>query len=184
MLQELFFALWFFLPAGIANMFAFLSGKIPVIKKYSSPVDFGLRFRGKRILGSHKTIRGFVIGILAAIVVIYLQIFFYDNFSLVRRIVLLDYSFINPFLFGLLSGLGALVGDAIKSFFKRQLAIKPGESWMPFDQIDYILGGIVFTWFYLPLSLWQYGLILLLWILLHPFVNFLGYLFRLKRRPF
>lgn len=183
MFQELFFAFWFFAPAGTANMFAFLSKKIPGIKKYSYPVDGGLTFRGKRILGSHKTIRGFVVGTIAAIIVAIIQVFLYTHLDFVQKLVGEHYTITNPVLFGFLSGFGALFGDAVKSFFKRQIAIKPGESWVPFDQIDYILGGMVFTWVYFPLNIWRYLLILIVWVLIHPTVNFLGFLFRLKRNP-
>jgi CDP-2,3-bis-(O-geranylgeranyl)-sn-glycerol synthase len=33
------------------------------------------------------------------------------------------------------------VGDAIKSFFKRRLAIAPGATWLGFDQLDFVVGA-------------------------------------------
>ena len=41
-------------------------------------------------------------------------------------------------------GLGALLGDLVKSFFKRKIGIKSGEPWIIFDQIDYVIGGLIF----------------------------------------
>ena len=119
MLQEIFFAFWFFGPVGLANVSAFFSSKIPIVKKFNYPVDGGLMLRKKRLLGSHKTIRGFIFGIFMAILGVYLQIFMFENFSFMREILPINYSAINPVAFGFLCGFGALVGDAIKSFFNN-----------------------------------------------------------------
>ena len=116
-LQEIFFAFWFFGPVGLANVAAFFSSKIPVIKKMNYPVDGGLMFRKKRILGSHKTIRGFIFGIFLSTLGVYLQVFLFNQFSFMREIHTIDYSAIDPIVFGFLCGFGALAGDAIKSFF-------------------------------------------------------------------
>jgi CDP-2,3-bis-(O-geranylgeranyl)-sn-glycerol synthase len=183
MLKELFFVWWFFAPSGVANIAAFFSGKNKYLKKYSYPADFYLRFRDKRVLGDHKTIRGFVFGTLSSIAIVYIQIYLYNSFDFLHDLVLIDYNSINPILFGFLSGFGALFGDSVKSFFKRQVNIKPGKSWIPFDQIDYILGGILFTSFYISLNTEQYVYLFLVWFLLHPLTTVLGYLFKLKEEP-
>lgn len=182
-LKDLLFVYWFFAPAGLSNLAAFVSGKIPFLKPYNQPVDFGMKFRNKRILGSHKTIRGFVAGIIAGILCVYLEIFLYTQFSFIRDIVPVDYTTINPILLGSLLGFGALAGDAVKSFFKRLKNVPPGKSWVPFDQIDYILGGIFFSALYIRLDLWLYFLLFLIFLFLHPFYNFLGYLLRLRKDP-
>jgi hypothetical protein len=57
-------------------------------------------------------------------------------------LALFDYS-AHPLLPGLLMGLGAGIGDAVKSFFKRRIDIEPGESWPVFDQLDFFLGAYV-----------------------------------------
>ena len=182
-LTDIFFSFWFFAPAGLANVCAFASGKIRFLRPFNYPVDFGLHLRGKRILGSHKTLRGFVVGIIAAIIGVYLQVFFYNIFPWQQRIFPISYDAINPVLFGFLLGFGALAGDSIKSFFKRQMGIQPGRSWFPYDQIDYILGGIFFTWFYIPLAWYEYIIIFFVWFLIHPLITFLGYLLKLRRKP-
>lgn len=182
-LIELFIAFWVFGPAGLSNVVAFGSGKIKFLRAYSYPVDFGLRFRGKRILGSHKTIRGFLLGTSIAIVSVYLQVFLYNTLAWQRAILPIDYNTINPLLLGFLLGFGALVGDAVKSFFKRQRGVQPGRSWIPFDQIDFIIGGIILSSFYIQLAWYQYILIFIMWIVIHPGTTFLGYLLKLKRKP-
>lgn len=183
MIKEIFFVWWFFAPAGVANIAAFFSGKVSFIKYFSYPVDFGKKFRGKRMLGENKTIRGFLAGIISAILIVYLQIYLYNSFSGVRSMLPLDYNLINPLIFGTLSGFGALFGDSIKSFFKRQIGVNPGKSWFPFDQIDYIIGGILFTSLYIRLSFGEYITLFWLWFLLHPVTTLLGYLFKLKDSP-
>lgn len=183
MIQDILFVIWFFGPAGVAILAAFYAGKLPYLKDFSYPVDCYAKFRGKRIFGSHKTIRGFIVGILSSIATVYLAVYLYAQFPLVREWITLDYSRINPMLLGFLLGFGALFGDAIKSFFKRQIGIAPGKSWFPFDQMDHIVGGILFTAFYIPLTPVQYLLLFIVWFLVHPFSTFIGYLLKLKKEP-
>jgi CDP-2,3-bis-(O-geranylgeranyl)-sn-glycerol synthase len=58
-------------------------------------------------------------------------------------VALLDYGASHPWLPGALLGLGAGLGDAVKSFFKRRRDIAPGGSWLGFDQLDFMLGAYV-----------------------------------------
>lgn len=182
-LKDLLFVSWFFLPAGAANIAAFVSGKISFLKKYSYPVDGGLKFRGRRILGSHKTIRGFLAGIIVAIIFVTLEVFLYMHIESVRHFIFVDYSKINPVLLGFLLGFGALLGDSIKSFFKRRMAIAPGKSWVPFDQVDYIVGGILLSALYIPLNQFQYALLFIWFLILHPLYNVIGFFLKLKKEP-
>lgn len=183
MISDALFVLWFFLPAGIANVAPIFAAKLPFLRTFSFPLDFYATFRGKRILGDHKTVRGLLSGILIGILTVYLQIYLYEQVPFVRSFVSIDYSSINPVLFGLLSSVGALGGDALKSFFKRQLEIPPGKSWFPFDQVDYVIGGMIVTSFYIRLTLLQYLLLFILWSLIHPLASFIGYLLKLRDRP-
>jgi CDP-2,3-bis-(O-geranylgeranyl)-sn-glycerol synthase len=172
MLTLIFFTLWFFAPAGFANLAAFLAGKIQFLNKFSYPADCYMKFRGKRILGNHKTVRGFIAAILVGIIVCSIEVFLYDSFFGIRQLVYVDYSQVNAVLLGALLGFGALFGDALKSFFKRQFGISPGTSWFPFDQIDYI-----------RLSFPEYFVLFVVWFLMHPLLTFIGYLFKLRHQP-
>jgi hypothetical protein len=58
-MKDILFALWFFLPAGLANAAPVFANKIPGSEWLAVPIDGGKHFRGKRITGNHKTIRGF-----------------------------------------------------------------------------------------------------------------------------
>lgn len=183
MFQLIFFSLWFFAPAGIANLAAFASGKIRILKKFNYPVDCYKKFHGKRILGSHKTFRGFIVATVIGIVFCSLEVWLYSHLPFIRQLVAFDYAQINAAILGALLGFGALFGDAVKSLFKRIIHIPPGESWFPFDQIDYIVGGVVFSLLYVRLSLEDYLILIIVWFLLHPLTTFIGYLFRLRHKP-
>jgi CDP-2,3-bis-(O-geranylgeranyl)-sn-glycerol synthase len=169
---------WLLLPAGIANMSPVLFKWLPVLR---TPVDFGKRFKGEPLFGKNKTWRGLVCGTLVAVLIVYLQKLLYpymQNYSLV------NYSSINVFLLGFLLGFGALFGDLIESFLKRQRGTAPGEIWAPWDQVDWIIGALVFVSFAVPLSFPNIAISLVLFGLLHPMINILGYALKIKKNKF
>lgn len=182
-MSEIFFALWFYLPAGNANMAPVFAKKIKFLEFLDIPLDFRLTLRGKRLFGDNKTVRGLVAGYFAAWIAIALQIWAYNNFEIIRDFSLFDYSQMNIWLFAAVFSLGALGGDALESFFKRQLNIKPGQSWAPYDQIDWILGAVV-----LSLFVTDFGASIYLWaivwgMILHPMSTVIGWFFKLKDKP-
>lgn len=184
MLKEIFFALWFFAPAGAANVMPILVAPIPWLKKYNAPMDFGLTFRGKRILGAHKTWRGLVSGLIAATIALWLQQLLAAHVGWLHDWTSqINYAELPTLILGPLFGLGALGGDAIESFFKRQRGVAPGRGWFPFDQIDYIIGGAIATMPFVTLSLRQYAWLVLLWLIVHVVASYIGYLSGLKERP-
>lgn len=183
-MQTILFALWFFLPAGIANMAPVIAKKIPMLHKLAVPVDGGKSFRGRRIFGDHKTVRGFVVGVLSALVIVLMQMFLYAHISWVKTIAgPVDYSEPVVILLGIALGFGALAGDAIKSFFKRQVGVPSGASWFPYDQIDYIVGGILLSLPFYTFSMTTYLAVFLVWFLIHPIATLIAWLLKLKDSP-
>lgn len=164
MIFELF---WFFLPAGFANMTPKLVSKINFLNKSIS----------NKLFGSHKTWRGLIFGVLAAMVIIYLQ-------RLIGINSIIDYDSVNVFLLGFLLGFGAILGDVVKSFFKRRVGIKPGEPWVPLDQVDWIIGALLLTIFYVPLSVLEMLIILIMFGILHPIINYISYLLKIQKNKF
>jgi CDP-2,3-bis-(O-geranylgeranyl)-sn-glycerol synthase len=183
-LKDLFFALWFFLPAALANMVPILAAAVPALKKYTAPMDFGRTLRGKRIFGAHKTWRGLIAGVMVATLTLWLQQLAVDHVAWVRHLTgQVDYTTLPTLILGPLFALGALGGDAIESFFKRQRNLAPGRGWFPFDQIDYIIGGAIATMPFVSLTLRQYAWLILLWLIIHVASTYLGWLLGLKERP-
>lgn len=184
MLKDIFFALWFFAPAAVANVVPILVAPVPFLKRYTTPIDCGLTFRGKRVLGAHKTWRGLIAGIIFATLTLWLQQFMVDHITWVRHMTSqVDYATLPTLVLGPLFALGALGGDAIESFFKRQKGVAPGHGWFPFDQIDYIIGGAVATMPFVQLTIWQYLWLIVLWLVVHVVASYAGYLLHLKERP-
>lgn len=184
MIADILFALWFFLPAGLANAAPVFANKIPHSGWLAVPMDFGKHLRGRRIFGEHKTVRGLLSGIFIAILVVALQRYLYIHSDFFHNLSLyVNYQTINVLLLGFLFGFGALGFDAIKSFFKRQLGVKPGGTWFPFDQTDYIIGGLLLSSIVVDLPHNSYWWIGLIWFLIHPISTFVGWLLGLKDSP-
>ena len=167
--------IWLFLPAGFANMAPVLFRRINFL---NYPVDGGKLLGDKRIFGNHKTWRGLFFGLVSALVFIYIQRWLAPYMP---SFIMVDYQANNIWLLGILLASGALLGDLVRSFFKRRVNIVPGEPWPPFDQLDWIIGSLFFISFYIRLS-WDMWLVaLVLALILHPSVNYLGYLLKLKK---
>ncbi len=186
-------SLWLILPAYIANGCAALLGG-------GIPIDFGKNYRdGKRIFGDGKTWRGLILGILFGMIGGF-------SLSIVAKIITpTDYNFISfekldftgfpimiPIIFSI--SFGALFGDIVESFFKRRFSIERGKDWIPFDQVDFILGVLFLVfivssllqaakltegnWFFNTFSVWH--IVFLLFVT--PFFHVLGNFLNNKRR--
>ncbi len=184
MLRDVLFVLWVFIPAGVANVVPIFAAHIASLKQYNAPIDLGKTFRGKRIFGDHKTWRGLLAGMLAAVVVLAIQQVLVGQFSWFAWLANgLDYAALPTLLVGVLFGLGALGGDAVKSFFKRQLGVNPGRSWFPFDQVDYIVGGALAVLPFIHFTTFQYLLLVVVWLSIHLIATHIGYWLKLKDQP-
>ena len=156
------------------------------------PLDGGRTFRGKRLFGDNKTVRGLLI-IVPATGLVFLC------FGLLRTQFPAWFSegiWPSPApvyaAAGLLAGFGFMAGELPNSFIKRQCGIPPGGKplrlhWRlltgVIDRIDSILGMLVMLSLLLPVP-WQTWIYLLA---IGPGVHFLfsAWLFRLrvKARP-
>ncbi|UCC58097.1 MAG: CDP-2,3-bis-(O-geranylgeranyl)-sn-glycerol synthase [Candidatus Bathyarchaeum sp.] len=164
-------ALWFIFPAYCANA-------APVIFGGGQPMDFGKTFLdGKPLLGSHKTIRGFLAGLIVGTLVGLVQ-------SLLFEHVLIQYDsqFQYTVFLGFTLSLGALTGDLIESLIKRRLNRSPGSSLPVADQIDFILGAFLFSIPVSPPSLLWALIILLITIPIHLITNLGAALLKMKNK--
>lgn len=153
------------LPAYFANMAPVMAKKINL---FAHPIDFNKKISSKPIFGKNKTFRGFVFGIIFAIIVAYIQFLLYQ-ISFFRNISFIDYE--NWLFFGFMIGIGALMGDLAKSFFKRRLDIEPGARFIPFDQTDFVFGALIFIMPIFKVTLKIFITALLLSLALHIIVN-------------
>jgi len=177
-LLELLKVAWFFLPAGCANMLTGFVKRWPIL---NYPIDFGKSWRGQRIFGSHKTWRGIVFGVLGAVGMVFIQKSFYPG---MMHIAIIDYSQISVWKLGIIFGLGAALGDLVRSFFKRRVGIEPGGRWFPFDQIDWIVGAVIAISLYRPIP-WTYAAVaIVLAAVIHPGINYVCYLAGLQKNKF
>lgn len=117
------------LPVYAANMAA------PLARYWPG----GARPISEQWLGRHKTWNGYALAIAASTAVCGLQAQMKWTGSLL--------SYDNWFVIGFACGLAAMLGDSLKSFFKRQLGIAPGTPWIPADQLDFVVAGLlVLSW--------------------------------------
>lgn len=168
---------YFFLPAGVANMSPVLMRKR--WQKLARPIDGNRHWRGQHIFGAHKTWRGLVAATIFGGLFWLLEYWLAAEFP-----VTLSWAPFNlrifPWWFGFLFGAGAIGGDLVKSFLKRRFTVGPGVSWVPFDQIDFVIGAALVASFFVNFT-WQ------MWIIIfvvtpgfHILVNHLGYWLKIK----
>jgi CDP-2,3-bis-(O-geranylgeranyl)-sn-glycerol synthase len=183
-IDDIIFALWFLLPAAGANVAPVIAAHLPILQRWSAPIDGGRTFHGQAIFGPHKTWRGLASGIVLATLILWAQqaiLGHADPFSPLNQYV--EYATLPLLIVGPLFAVGALGGDALKSFFKRRKGIQSGKSWLFFDQLDYILGAILVTLPIVVLPLQIYLWMLLLWFLAHLLANYVGWLLKLRETP-
>lgn len=173
-------AIYFALPMYFANMAPVIFKSVPIL---DGPIDRGKLWNGKPLFGKHKTWRGILSATIIGFATIILQQWLGANYDYFASISLLDYEEGSAFLIGGLMGFGAIIGDLIKSFFKRRVGIASGKPWVPFDQIDLVIGGLAFaSILYWPG--WEIAVILLLITpILHWITNVSAYFLGLKNVP-
>ena len=180
-------ALWLVLPAYIANASALLVGG-------GAPIDFGKNWKdGRRILGDGKTWRGLITGAVVGMT---------GGFGLsvvAKYAAMSDFAFLGindftgfPLMIPIIASIcfGALIGDIVESFFKRRIGRTRGQDWIPFDQLDFILGALFFSfatsgvlqiigltnnnWFFDSFSIWHILVLVVITPFFHLFANFVN----------
>jgi len=148
---------YFFLSAYLANA-------APVICGGGAPLDGGRLFLDhKPILGSHKTVRGTIAGLVVGSLTALIQ---------------------GDFLRGILLTGGAVGGDLFNSFLKRRLNIKPGAPLPIIDQLSFIIGATVLVSLVPPPPSWEMIVTILIATLpIHFLSNFFAYLLKMKKEP-
>ncbi|MFB6283341.1 MAG: CDP-2,3-bis-(O-geranylgeranyl)-sn-glycerol synthase [Halobacteria archaeon] len=168
-------AIWLMLPAYIPNNAAVIFGG-------GTPVDFGRKLMGDRILGDGKTFRGAAGGIIAGFVVAAILNFiqgiqglgFLPAFSPVAMVSM---------------PAGAILGDMTASFVKRRSGRERGAPFPVVDQLDFVVGAwfltVIFAygWFTREFTVPVIVAVLIITPALHISTNFIGYHLGFKDEP-
>lgn len=172
----LIWAFWIMLPAYVPNPVAALFGG-------GTPIDLGKKYTdGRRIFGDGKTWRGLVVGIAAGII---------TGLVLIRAAGLFPAADLpgHTLLSVTLLATGALLGDLVKSFFKRRFNRERGSPWPVADQYDLVAGAFLLlligdsAWLFATVTVPVLVVILIITPVLHRATNIIGYVFRVKEVP-
>lgn len=152
-LRSILEVIWFFLPGFAANMAPVFAARYHWLPSLKLPLDARYTLGNDRILGNNKTVRGLVVGLIAGTLVGMGQYLVVRGLGVGATSLFSYSSLITSMALGYWLGLGALLGDIIKSFLKRRVTIPAGESWIPWDQIDIVIGMLLMTAWIIPFSL-------------------------------
>ena len=171
---------WFFLPAGLANMAPVFAAKL--WPQWSAPVDGGRLWGGRPLFGSHKTWRGMVAATLTGGAVFGVQYWLAGVAPTTAGWAPFDIT-AGPWWFGVVFGAAAITGDLLKSFAKRRIGVADGKPWVPFDQIDFLLAASLVAMLWYPLTWWMAGMMLVLGAGLTYLASLTAYYLKLKDVP-
>ncbi len=165
--EVIIFIIAYVIPLYVANA-------SPIILHGKMPIDFNKNINGKRILGKGKTILGSLSGVFCGTIAGFIFAFFYPNIFLVIP---------NYLLLAVLLSFGAILGDIVESFFKRRFGFQSGQRCVIFDQIDFILGGLILSFFVIIPRIEVILIILFATIFIHSITNVIAFKLGLKKVP-
>jgi CDP-diglyceride synthetase len=184
-------ALFFVAPFVLAGVVHIVVIKFDLLKSLARiPLDASATINGQPVFGKNKTLRGVATMIISATLFIVLEGIAARHSSSVARLSVVDFNLIRPLPWGVLLGVGCVLGELPNSFLKRRLNIAPGgeaESgflklffWI-MDQIDSLLGVLVVASFQWTPSLSMLIVLLAIAMLIHPLGAFVMVRLGLKR---
>jgi len=169
-------AMFILFPAYAANGF-------PPLARGSLPIDFKKKWPdGNRVLGDGKTIEGFSIGLIAGAFVGALESFvepFLNSYATMWSVQIPPMNF----LIGFLIAFGALFGDSCGSFIKRRFGFERGKEVLFLDQWNFVIGAVIFTFLFTPITIWMLLLMLILTFVIHRIANIIGHKLKVKKEP-
>jgi len=171
-------AFWAMLPAYVPNNAA-------VLADGTTPIDGGRTWRGNRLLGDGKTWRGTVLGTACGLVLALVL-----NRCNRRVAGVVGISLPRFGRSALTLSFGAMIGDIVASFYKRQSGRERGAPVPVLDQLDFVLGALSLTalvspaWFRRVFRPAVLLVVLVLTPLLHLGTNLAAYALGLKSEPY
>jgi len=156
--QTLALALWLALPVIVAGALHIAAIRMNVLPALAGiPLDGGLTFRGRRVFGANKTLRGILLMVSFTILAATGQAWLAAHVDWASEITPRELAAAGPIKWGGLLGLGYVLGELPNSFLKRQINIAPGAPgagtlgpvfWIV-DQVDSLAGALIamsFVW--------------------------------------
>jgi len=166
---------WILFPAFAANMF-------PVLAKGKYPIDFKKKLGKYRIFGDGKTFEGFGLGLFVGFLVGLTGYILYPSLNPIA----LEYGASLPnmtLIVAFMIPFGALIGDLAGSFIKRRFGLKRGADVPLLDQLNFIIGVIIFSYWFIDISIYMIMIMLLITPMIHRLSCMIGYKLKLKREP-
>lgn len=140
------------LPIFVSGLTFIILLKLNVMKKLAYPLDAGLKWHGKRLLGRNKTVRGLIVMGFCT------MIYGFGLYYLWQDELHLPFDDLQVVVLFLLVGLAYSLGELPNSFIKRRLSIPAG------GDVQNGLGRYLFRFFDTFDSLFACGLVyILIW---------------------
>jgi len=171
-----------FVLAGAAQTAWFASRRSHA---FAAPLDAGLTWRGRRLFGANKTIRGFIVMMPAAAAAFALLASAAPNGTGLWPLTTAEYAALGAW-----AAFGFMAGELPNSFVKRQLDVAPGAaaanplataSQFLVDRVDSGVGMLVALSLVVPTPWATWAIVLLI----GPFIHwsFSAVMFRLGIKP-
>jgi len=176
---------------SIAGIFHTIWLHSPLSNRFRQPLDGGRTFRGKRIFGENKMVRGLLVMPLAAMLVFYFAGYFRDKLPTILHTGTWNTTSLHYGITGLIAGLFFMLAELPNSFIKRQLGIIEGKSadkillkylFLVIDRIDSSIGTLMAISFLVPLQALTWLWTLLIGTMVHFGFSFLLFLLKIKKR--
>jgi CDP-2,3-bis-(O-geranylgeranyl)-sn-glycerol synthase len=169
-------ALLIIFPAYAANGF-------PPLARGHRPIDMKRNWLDKnRIFGDGKTFEGFGFGLFAGFVIGALESYLYPDLNSYAMQYGVKLPLINLYI-AFLIALGALSGDLIGSFLKRRLGLKRGADVPLLDQWNFIIGAVLFVYWFTDITIWMFLIMLLITPIVHRVANIIAHRIKIKKEP-
>jgi len=169
-------ALFILLPAYAANGF-------PPLARGKTPIDFKKKwFDNKRILGNGKTFEGFILGLIVGSWVGLLEYFVYPFLNAYAMQFNITFPTMSLFI-GFIISFGSLFGDFVGSFIKRRFGLKRGTDVPLLDQWNFVIGAVLFGFWFTEITIWMFLLMLLITPLIHRIANIIAHKLKVKKEP-
>ena len=180
---------WMITPVLVAGLGQVVVLKSGVLTGLAKPIDRGVMWRGKPLLGPRKTWRGVILMTTLSAVVAAGQAEAARRSEKLRALSPFDYRRVNPWLLGFALGLGYCLAELPNSFVKRRVDIPPaGRSerwaWAQYlvDQADSVVGCLIALRFFYRASWIEIGLAFTTGLTVHVGVDQLMHAWGIKSR--